>query len=72
MDRIAHLKSVISKVMEQYVREREGQEQDVFYKIIADEARNQYQVVLLGWLLLTLQTSTLYALPATPDFLIIG
>jgi len=35
--------------MESYIAERQGQEPDIVYKIIADEARKRYQVVLLGW-----------------------
>jgi len=49
MDRTAQFQALIMNVMNTYVQDHVGQEPTVSYKIIADDARKQYQVVLMGW-----------------------
>ncbi|MFN4253598.1 MAG: XisI protein [Saprospiraceae bacterium] len=49
MDKIAGLKSAIKKVLHQYMRERPLPDSEVAYKVIADDAQGQYQLLVMGW-----------------------
>jgi XisI protein len=52
MDRIIRFQRTIETVMAEFVKEREGSnesEDQVTYKMIADEKQHRYQLVLTGW-----------------------
>jgi len=49
MDKAINFATIINETIHNYVKERPITDQDVSYKLIADAAEQQFQLVLMGW-----------------------